>query len=198
MPTALTAGIIDGEDLTFEQFALRCARQFVPQLREYPLDQELPKTFEPDTAYYEKVKATAEAQLEAASKWSDADAQEASDNVAALSALRDEQREKEANENREKLEKVLAKAEAWEPPTPMHERYKEFMVEQIKGTIDQDGTHRSFGVQSEPQSAAHYRDSVIQSCKDEIERADARIAEVKERAKEATDWLGAVTESFDD
>lgn len=141
MPTGYTAPIYEGEEMTFEQFALRCARNFgaLVSMREEPMDAPIPDEFKVDAHYqkdYEEAKAAYENFLQ----------NPPTDEELEKSYARYVQKEtdyaREANEKRasgrKRYEAMLAKVRQWEPPTPEHVNLKDFMIEQLTNSMNFD------------------------------------------------------------
>lgn len=144
MPTGYTAPIYEGEkDFTFEKFAMRCARNFgaCVSMREEPLDVEidLDKHFRSSDFY--------KVALERAEKAY----QEFLDNPPTEEQLGREYDEKIERNRKEFLEKklyyeqmrerfwnMLRAAQEWEPPTPEHNKLKDFMVKQLEYSLNFD------------------------------------------------------------
>lgn len=138
MPTGYT-DIISREDITFEQFALRCSRAFgaTIELRDESLDAEIPEEFQPSTYHKEKLEE-AEKELEDFRIKTDEELQvelevEFKENQAYyLSKIEEESKLKL------KYYAMLAKVQAWVPPTVEHEGLKKFMIEQLQSSVDFD------------------------------------------------------------
>ena len=190
MPTGYTAAIKDG--ISFEKYALDCARAFgvCVTLREEPSGGEnIPDEFTPSD-YHAKA------------------GQKARDELAALVAMTPEQRERSAakawddaetarlmrledkRKQREAYEAMLAKVNAWTPPTPEHAGLHEFMRTQIEQSIDFDcggnygttPTPRLTGEQWAAQEAARLNRDIAYHEKEhagEVERASSRTAWVR-------------------
>lgn len=141
MPTGYTSPLYEGKEISFEQFALRCARNFgaLVMMRDEPLDAPIPERFEPDEFYrkeYERCKKEyddfinnppSEKELEA----------EYEDRVAKSNS--DFQRQQE--ERRllgDRYENMVSKVLAWNPPTEEHVSLKEFMLSQLRESMEWD------------------------------------------------------------
>jgi hypothetical protein len=137
MPTGYTCDIAKG--ITFEQYAWSCARAFgaLILMRDDPSDAPIPERFEPSD-YMVKALAEAKAELARLDAMSLADAITAADAEYVAETERCIQRRAEYAELRNKYNAMLAQVVQWEPPTPDHVKYKEFMVEQIRSSIDGD------------------------------------------------------------
>jgi hypothetical protein len=137
MPTGYTAAIADGID--FKTFVLRCARAMGAciTIRDDPNDKEIPEKFEP-TTYHIKEIEKAEQRL----------AELANMNATQAETKARKAYEKEVNyheegirkdiELRQKYTDMLLQVKAWQPPSSDHEHFQEFMVGQIKSSIEHD------------------------------------------------------------
>lgn len=132
MPTGYTCVITENPEITFAQFALRCARAFgaLIEMRDDPLDAAVPTEFEEDEWHLrELLKAEARARelevmtLEQASEQND---------IAHAGHLKSWlEAQKRYDEENALYRAMLSKVEAWTPPTKDHEGLKKFMAEQI-------------------------------------------------------------------
>ena len=139
MPTGYTHPVQTGEVKDFPTFAMQCARAFgaLVMMRDDPHDAPIPDEFQPsDYHTTEREKANARLmelramtpdQIQAAHRvqW-DKDYRHAEDYKA----------EKVLQEERYRA--MLAKVEAWTPPSPDHDGLKRFMREQLVTSIDFD------------------------------------------------------------
>ena len=138
MPTGYTAGILDGEIKTFQQFAKLCTRNFgaTIHMRDEPFSKEYePRT--PSDYYIKNIDKTKSSLLEL-SKMSDADLM--ADEKAELEKSQKYHKKsiEEAKVKRATLIKFLKEAKQWKPPTPQHEEFKKFLEDQITSTIEFD------------------------------------------------------------
>ncbi len=136
MPTGYTHGIAD--DITFEDFALGCARAFGACIMQRDdASNEKPKLRE-ETSYYAEKLPEALAELGYLQSLNDKQKEE----------YGTEERDKEIARIQESLEKkraleskyrnMLNKVGAWTPPTKDHVGLKEFMTKQIVDSINFD------------------------------------------------------------
>jgi hypothetical protein len=188
MPTGYTADIAKG--ITFEQYALACARAFgaLILMRDDPSDAPIPERFEPSD-YSVKALAEAKAELTHLDAMSVTETAAAADAEYAAETERCSQRRAEYTELRNKYNAMLAQVVQWEPPTPDHVKYKEFMVEQIRSSIDGDCNEKYItepalltGQQWLMRKITEARRSVAyheKSHAEEIERTDNRNAWIK-------------------
>lgn len=192
MPTGYTADIQNG--MSFETFAMNCARAFGAciSLRDEPGGGEkIPDEFAPSDYHFNA-------------------AQKARDELASLLAMSEQDRENAAEtawkeeeerrllrlenkrKQRESYEAMLAKVNAWTPPTPDHAGLHEFMRSQIVQSIDFDcgGDYDKEPIQrmSGKQWAAE-REARLNR---DIEYHDREHALEVERAASRTEWVKAL------
>lgn len=132
MPTGYTEKLMD-QGQSFRDFAMLCARAFSAciLMRDDPLDTPIPEKFEPSN-YHLKGRAEDEAEVKRL------EAMTPEEQRAFGEARRREQIDhycealgKNVREN-ERLEAMAAQVEAWQPPTPIHQNFKKFMLEQLR------------------------------------------------------------------
>lgn len=137
MPTGYTAKIADG--ITFRQYALNCAKAFgaLISMRDDPMDAEIPEKFEPSDYYFKKLEET-ELELEKVQKFTDSEAE----NEARFEYDKELESHKKYLDDKFKLKEkyldMLKQVNAYQPPTPDHVEYKNFMKSQIEQSIDFD------------------------------------------------------------
>lgn len=190
MPTGYTADIKDG--ISFETFALNCARAFgacVSLRDELGGGEKIPDKFDASD-YHLKAAQKARDELAtllampeqeheraAARSWDDAEASR-------LMRLEDKRKQRKA------YEAMLAKVNAWTPPTPEHVELQEFMRSQIVqsidfdcgGSYDQEPTPRLTGEQWAAERSARLNGDISYHEKEyaaEVQRAESRTAWVK-------------------
>lgn len=144
MPTEYTRPIYEGEkDFTFEKFAMRCARNFnaLSHLVDKPLDKEidLEKDFLPPT-FYKLMFEGAEEELQAFLDNPPTEEQLGREFEQEVKR-RQECALAEVEKNtlmQERYAAMLEKAVEWQPPTPEHQGLKDFMIRQLKDSMDFD------------------------------------------------------------
>lgn len=138
MPTGYTAGIIDGEITTFEQFAKQCARAFGATVHMRDDDMKAPYVKREPSDYHSKAIAVAEQQYNESKTIPDAEL--IANKKAEL--LKSRAYHVEALEKSkvgyERMNAILQRAYAYEPPTPEHDGIKSFMIQQLTETIKHD------------------------------------------------------------
>lgn len=137
MPTAYTEVIKDG--ITFEQFALRFARQYpaLESISGLPLDTPIPPQVGIDPCFAESVREEKE-NLDFLEKMSPQKLREfvKIKRGANLAELRQQVAETKAN--KKKAAALLKKIKAWRPPSPNHESMKLKMISSVESYMDVD------------------------------------------------------------
>jgi hypothetical protein len=204
MPTGYTAGIIDGEITTFEQFATQCSRAFgaTIHMRDNPMDSP----YEPRTPsdYYKNSIQSKRERLEEIESMSDEKIVE--DFNAQLEADLEYHRTKlEADKrNLEKLNSMLESAKSWVPPTEDHQSFRDFMIEQIESTIKVDGDPSYHGNKiveikkkmEEGINPKEHREETIQEIKSQISYHETEYQKELVRCKDSNEWMEKFFESI--
>lgn len=202
MPTGYTADVGDGKVSEFSDFALTCARGFgaLVLLRDSDQSLEATRSFIEEKAYlakggyYEQEIETATDRLNVLEAMSDDEA------LAAVQARAAEVEESNASYNAKKdvtkgrYEAMLAKVEAWEPPTEEHAAFKEFMADQLRGSIRFDCSPFAMPV-PEVSLGEHRREIARQ--RDRIERAEREIEQERARNEGRAGWITALLDSLE-
>lgn len=198
MPTSYTAPLYEGEDITFEQFALRAARAMGPTilLRDSPIDVE-PTEQNVLGSDYEETRLTE--LLAERERYREMGDEEAADDwqesfVAATRYLADFRAKRESL--RERYDEMVERVEAWTPPTDDHVALKDFMLSQLRESIEFD-TGGSYEPElPTPVTGAEHRAAKIDRLDREVERARASVAESAERNQWRQKWVRDLRESL--
>ena len=134
MPTGYTAPIKDG--ITFQKFALRCARAFgaCVEMRDESSDTPIPEEFKPSD-YHLNARRSAEMQLKTLSNMSVAAAEKKAEADFQAATQSRNKRIKEDKALLTKYNFMLSQVQKWPPPTPEHVEFKNFMISQIEESI---------------------------------------------------------------
>lgn len=143
MPTGYTHKVQNGEITELKDFAVECAKAFMIQMRDAPANAPLPDKVEPDTAYYDARIAELRAELEGLAQMTHEERAAAS-----RKAYDDEiaQRAKwkaEREEQRDRYTSMQETVQGWRPPTDKHQGLKDFMLEQLRTSIQFDCSEHS-------------------------------------------------------
>jgi hypothetical protein len=193
MPTGYTHAIKDG--ITFQQFAIGCARAFGAciDMREDPSDAPIPSEFLPSDYHLRSGKEAQErlTKLHAMKpeEWDAAALKEYLDG-----AERDKVYQQERIDLRNKYQAMLAEVVKWEPPTSDHIGLQEFMAQQIRDSINFDCGEWS---NNAPRlSGADWIKDQIENAEADIVRHADEYAEEIERTNERNQWIKALRESL--
>lgn len=195
MPSGYTAKMYEGEDQSFDDFVMSCARGMgaLITMRDEPMDAPIPDAFEPSD-YHAKAIEDAEWRLRNLDTVSDESARlQADQEYQQAHAAWMESRRKEA-ELRERYVAMLAKVQAWEPPTPDHVHFKEFMVEQLTGSIDFDcpSDWPTWRPEPQPKSIEEWKSEKRAKAERDLTYHSEEHAKEIARARERTEWVTAL------
>ena len=143
MPTGFTAPIYDGEDITFEQFANSCLRNFGiyqrfeghPNLSKYEIpDKICPSDY--SKKRYEEAKAEYEKHLAKPKTKEELEAEYIIYVNGVIKSNEDRIKENEALKNR--YNAMLSKVRSWVPPSDDYRKIKNFMESQLIDSLNFD------------------------------------------------------------
>lgn len=204
-PSGYTAAIYDaetGDEVTFVDYALGCSRAFgaLIMLRDHDQDLESTKRYIREETY-------------AGSMWNRGDLARAETELRRLKAMTDEEvMRKQRAERREakeaavqaesrrlELEKrynaMLVAVRAYEPPTPDHVGFKEFMEQQLVQSLEFDCRPYSWPV-PELVDAGVWRTRKLAEVRKRISSVQQRLAEEEAREASRKAWVDALVESL--
>jgi hypothetical protein len=193
MPTGYTAAIKDG--ISFEKFVWTCARAFgaLVNMRDDSMDAPIPQEFTP-SPYYAESLARAQAELTRLKAMTTREISAACAADFAQAVKHNGERIAQANELRDKYAAMLAKVQAWTPPTPEHEGMKTFMADQITGSIRFDcGT--DYYTAPEKQTPEQWHAEQIAAAIKDVRYHEKSLADENQRTAERNAWLAALRES---
>ena len=192
MPTGYTADIKDGID--FKTYAMNCARAFgaCVMLRDEPGGGDrIPETFEPSD-YHLKAAEKARGELAALEAMTPAECERAAarawDDAEASRLLRlDDYRKQRAA-----YEAMLAKVNAWTPPTPEHAGLHEFMRTQIEQSIDFDCNESYCSTPAVRLTGEVWAAAERTRCLRDVQHHEKGYASEVSRAETRTEWVRAL------
>lgn len=186
MPTGYTYPVVEGKITKFSDFAMSCARAFgaLITMRDDAPDAPIPEEIKPSDYHAKRLKeATAGLAKVLKITPGQMSVGAAKANEAAAEAARSI-RQSYATENA-RLEKMLAEAKAWKPPTPDHKSMKDFMVEQLTMSMHSNDYLPDY----KTLSGQEWHAAEIKRLERDIEyHTKENDAEV-ERARNRTEWL---------
>jgi hypothetical protein len=195
MPTGYTAEIKNG--ITFEQFAIGCAKAFGAciSLRDEPADAPIPESFEPSD-YYQKALIAAEQKLAQLQQMTLDEANVQSADEWEAGEQNRFKRLEEIKELKAKYEAMLVAAEAYQPPTPDHVEFKNFMVEQIKSSIKFDCGGDYYDKPAAKLSATEWLAEALEGAERAVEYHRKGHTEEIDRTNSRNQWIKALRESL--
>lgn len=195
MPTAYTCNLIKEEELSFKDFALKCARAFGAciDMRDEPTDAPIPEEFKQSTYYKEKLNHAKE-ELELFKKMTDEDFKsKAEENFKAeLKYYEDE-----INKNNFTLKRyktMLNKVKDWVPPTTEHEGLKNFMIDQITSSINFDSY---IPTKPKVKTLKETKNEMLESILHDIAYYASENEKEKERVTARNKWLKDLRKSLE-
>jgi hypothetical protein len=199
MPTGYTADIEN--DITFEDFVLRCSRNFGATMHQRDDNmKDRPKLRSDDSSYRVDALSAAKAQvakLEAMRGVNDRTAF-GKKLIEEEGTLEQEYFNKKVS-LRNKYEAMLSKAYNWFPPTPDHENLKKFMIEQITSSIDFDCDTKYSMERLTALSKANpldkYNEALNRAYKD-VTYHETELLKERERNADANKWIAALYDSL--
>jgi len=197
MPTGYTADVQDGKVTSFRAFAMQCARAFgaLVTMRDDDQDAPIPEELKPGEYYISSVQSD-EVKLGGLLAMGDEEAStKAAEAYEAQLAYSREYRAKKIAQ-RKRYEAMLAKVEAWEPPSPDHEGMKKFMLSQLRESIEFDCSSDYTPTVEPLLSGADWRKQQIARAQESLERSRKSLADEEERVRGHNKWLRQLRESL--
>jgi len=198
MSTGYTYAVKDGKVTELKDFAMQCARAFGAciTMRDDPIDAEIPNAFEPSD-FHAKSLAAAQARLADLRTMSDREIARAvdADYEKAVEYWRERMAKRKAE--RERYEAMIAKVEAWTPPTDEHVGLKNFMLEQLRDSLDFDCGTSSFDKMPVRQTEAAWHAAQVAGAERRIARDAEEHQKEVDRVKGRTEWVAALRRSLE-
>jgi len=199
MATGYTAKIREG-NVSFEEFALGCARAFSAciMMRNAPRDAPIPDKVEPSSYSKDRLEAAKEELAELQAMPEEAAALRArKDYDAALTSCQDHI--KKAEELRVKYQKLLDQAIAYVPPSSEHEKYKQFMIQQLSDSMkwdcDSDYYIRQL-MELKLMSGKEWKERQIEDAEHDVRYYGEEYKEEVQRAESRTKWIQQLKQSL--
>jgi len=139
MPTGYTAMLIEEREITFEDFALKCARAFgaLVEMRDESLDAKIPEEFKVSEYHTVELNKAIKKLNEFKTFSPDDYTKKAKEKFE--QDIADYERRFEKNKlTRQRYSDMLIKVKDWKEPSADHEELKKFMIEQIESSIKFD------------------------------------------------------------
>ncbi len=195
MPTGYTSKIYNGDNQSFKEFAMGCARAFGALI--HMRDDGMETPIRPDIVSDYAKKHVEEAQAKIA--WlhaltpKECEAEARKQYGDAMEYYNKTVKERMALQTR--YEMMLAQVEAWKPPTKDHEGLKKFMIEQLTTSIEGDCDMRYFPVPQRITGEQWLADHLESAAKD-IEYFSKEQKEEEERVNGRNEWVEQLQNSL--
>lgn len=195
MPTGYTANVQDGKD-TFEQFVWRCARAFgaLITMRDDPQDAEVPEKFEVDAYHYQQVRS-AEEEVARFRDMTDEEAELGAEQEYREAVEFNRQQLKRRRDKKANYEAMLKRVTDWEPPSPDHEKLREFMIEQLKLSLRFDCEGEPYLREARRMPAKEWLRIHRESAAKLLHSRRLHLREEEERVRERNEWIRKLRES---
>ena len=195
MPTGYTSEIYDGKDISFSDFALKCARAFGACIEQRDDDvNDKPKLIEKHDKDNYHIK-----RIEEAKKWKKPTKAEFDDYVTKQTAYYNEQIDKK-NKLKILYQQMLDKANDWTPPTTGHEGLKQFMIDQLTESLTHDCGKDYYECELLQIKSYTYEDMVSDmraSNKRDIEYHTEQLKKDNERVDTRNEWISSLYKSLE-
>ena len=195
MPTGYTEIIYNRDDVTLNEFAMRCARQLgvLIHMRDEPLDAEIPHEFTPSPYHRTQFREASRDFYRSASLRNDeADRRALEDYENKIKEIKSMKARR--GQIIDRYNTMLDKVNGWQPPTPEHEGLKKFMIRQLEQSLEHDAPHPDEMPQRlNPQE---YREQLTKKAQWRMNYHKKKFEEEVEGAKYRTQWVSQLKDSF--
>lgn len=197
MPTGYTYAVQEGKVTEFRDFAMACARAFgaLVEMRDDPNDAPIPDEFKPHTSYHDEALVAAQKTLAKLPGLHANECQRRADAVFDAAVAERQARQIRRETERQRYSAMIEKAAAWQPPTPDHEGMQDFMLEQLRTSLDHDCNDRYDEAPKWLTGEQWRRDELDRATRDIAYHTEKRDDEIR-RAARRTAWVRALRESL--
>lgn len=193
MPTNYTSDIYRGEKVTFEGFALHCAKAFC--LHEIIKDNwKGPRLKDPDIEYlFRDIKETKKKKIKTKSEFEVF-------KVERIAELKDAL--EKTNVSQKRYEDMLEKVNAWSPPSQEYNELKNFMIAELERSIKEDCSKEIcdwYKQHIEKWQNTKYSDYVKTTKEKKKQRIAGNLQAIKEEKKETAtinQWIKGLYKSL--
>jgi hypothetical protein len=194
--TGYTADLYYGKKtVTFEQFAMECARAFgaLVTMRDDAKDAEIPEALVP-SPYYSKRFNELMAALTTVTAMSDEETEKAAFNEYDSEIAKQIEYANERLAVKKRYEAMIADVYAWTPPTEDHEGLKTFMIDQLLSSVGSDC--REYGADVKRLAGKEWRTAKLEKLGEEMARAGREMRAEEERTRDRNEWIQALRDSL--
>ncbi|MCD6283953.1 hypothetical protein J7J12_01720 [bacterium] len=194
MPTQFTEDLYEKE-VTFEEFVLKCARAMteLSLIRDQLPDAPIPEEFQPSDYHLKKLEK-ARQRLAEIQSWDDEQAEQEAEKAYQEAVRRRNEIIARNTQIRQRYERMLAQVQAWIPPTPDHEKLKQFMIDQLKISIKSDCSY----VPNKPRrvSGAEFKQQQMTEVWNNIKYNEKEYEKEVKSVQESNNWLRVLRKSL--
>lgn len=198
MPTGFTDCVRSGEVTDFRTYAMQCSRYFGATilLRDEPMSPDIPK-FEVPTYHSDRIKELTDEREELLGM-SGEELDATAEQIYREAMERDQEARQRIALERSRYEAMLEKAKRFEAPTKEHERFAEFIVEQLEQSIEWDCSTRYYD-ENKPRrmSAREYRDERLQAISKGLSYHKLELGKDIQRTEERNRWVDQLRSAVD-
>lgn len=203
MPTGYTAGILNGETKTFEQFAILCIRAFGAAI--HMRDESLDTKYTPRKLNEYYIESVEESKKDLQDFLLKSDDEILSNELKEIEEKRKYYEEKivETKKNLKQLKSILKSVKNWEPPTTDHFEFKNFMIEQLESTIKWDGDYQYYidevkrlDERKEKLNIDTLKQEQIESLHNDIAYSEKRLQEELQSINNSNQWVETLLTSL--
>ena len=193
MPTGFTSDVAVNK-ISFEEFVLRCSRQFGATLimRDEPLTAPIPDKFEP-SAFYKRLLDESITSLIRMENLSPDEIERECQEYNINRQRSWEESNRRSFETRNNYLSMLGKVISWAPPTEDHYELKWFMIEQLESSLSCDCYELPKPEYIYP---SQWHSERISWLKEDIIRAEKSWEEEQQRVADRNLWISQLRDSL--
>jgi hypothetical protein len=197
MPTGYTATLVE-KGQSFPEFVMGCARAFgaLISMRDHPMDAPIPDELPPEDSYSTKALAAANAEVARLEGMTSEErlafGQEAKERD--VKSYRDYLL-KEAEENA-RIDGMIAKVNAWTPPTSDHTELKAFMLQQLDVSRHDGGYAAKMFSEAQQKEPLAYFSDALAGARLSVEYNIEQVAKDRARHASRSEWVKALRGSL--
>lgn len=188
MPTGYTMNVSEGQ--SFESFVWGCAKAFgaCVTMRDSDANEPVPQQFEPSDYHSKKAEELAR-EIRLLNKTSDAllAKTQYADEVACAKTYNEELLKKDKLE-KERFASMMARVQAWTPPSKEHEPLKEFMIQQL-GLTTKYANDTPYQTPPPPESITEYREKKYAKLVEDLKYHNDEHAKEVARVAQRNAWV---------
>lgn len=195
MPTSYTHNIAKG--ISFEEFALSCARAFgaLVSMRDDTENTPIPDEIKLSNYYKEKL-AEIKSELTTIENLTPSEIKQRCTKEYQEHLNYQKERRKEMANLKKQYTTMLASVNKWAPPTVDHVELKGFMVDQITKSIDYDCDPSYYSEKVHKKDDRTWVSDKIKELKKDLAYYTKEYKKEIERCKERTKWIQALKQSL--